>query len=191
VCPKSFPHGAEKTLWKVKGSRALIIDLGGNPGGQIEDLQRFAGYLESSDTELYTEVARDKTQKIMAKPRQPSFSDVPLVVLVDSESASSSEMLARHLQLSGRAVDDARFGEPEVRDGKIAMTPVGAAPKTRPEPPASATATLPAADGAPSKPTQPESTESHNVAGVVEVNFPNFAIAQPKSCSRLCSSSKA
>ena len=95
---------AEKTLWKVKGSRALIIDLRGNPGGQIEDLQRFAGYLESSDTELYTEVARDKTQKIMAKPRQPSFSDVPLVVLVDSESASSSEMLARHLQLSGRAV---------------------------------------------------------------------------------------
>jgi len=72
-------------------------------------------------------------------------------------------------------IDDARFGEPEVRDGKIAMTPVGAAPKTRPEPPASATATLPAADGAPSKPTQPESTESHNVAGVVEVNFPNFA----------------
>ena len=88
-------------------------------------------------------------------------------------------------------IDDARFGEPEVRDGKIAMTPVGAAPKTRPEPPASATATLPAADGAPSKPTQPESTESHNVAGVVEVNFPTFAIAQPKSCSRLCSSSKA
>lgn len=26
---------AEKTLWKVKGSRALIIDLRGNPGGEI------------------------------------------------------------------------------------------------------------------------------------------------------------
>jgi len=94
---------AEKTLWKVKGSRALIIDLRGNLGGQIEDLQRFAGYLEKSETELFTETGR-KTEKITAKPRQPSFFDLPMVVLVDSESASSSEILARHLQLSGRAV---------------------------------------------------------------------------------------
>jgi carboxyl-terminal processing protease len=95
---------AEKTLWKVKGSRALIIDLRGNPGGQIEDLQRFAGYLDKGDTELFTATGRGKTEKITAKPRQPSFSDVPIAVLVDSESASSSEILARHLQLSGRAV---------------------------------------------------------------------------------------
>ncbi len=95
--------GAEKTLWKVKGCRALIIDLRGNPGGQIDDLQRFAGYLEKSETELFTQTGR-KTEKITAKPRQPSFFDLPMVVLVDSESASSSEILARHLQLSGRAV---------------------------------------------------------------------------------------
>jgi carboxyl-terminal processing protease len=95
---------AEKVLWKVKGSRALIIDVRGNPGGEIADLQRFSGYLEKSETELFTASGRGKTQKITAKPRQPSFSDVPIVVLVDSESASSSEILARHLQLSGRAV---------------------------------------------------------------------------------------
>jgi carboxyl-terminal processing protease len=95
---------AEKTLWKVKGSHALIIDVRGNPGGEIEDLQRFAGYLNKNETELFTEIGRGKTQKITAKPRQPSFSDVPIAVLVDSESASSSEVLARHLQLSGHAV---------------------------------------------------------------------------------------
>lgn len=95
---------AEKALWKVKDSRALIIDVRGNPGGEIEDLQRFAGYLGKSETELFTEIGRGKTQKITAKPRQPSFSDVPIAVLVDSESASSSEVLARDLQLSGRAV---------------------------------------------------------------------------------------
>lgn len=95
---------AEKVLWKVKGSRALIIDVRGNPGGEVEDLQRFSGYLEKSETELFTRIGRGKTQKITAKPRQPSFSDVPIAVLVDSESASSSEILARHLQMSGRAV---------------------------------------------------------------------------------------
>jgi len=95
---------AERSLWKAKGSNALIIDVRGNPGGEIEDLQRFAGYLEKSETELFTATGRGKTEKITAKPRQPSFSDVPIAVLVDSESASSSEILARHLQLSGRAV---------------------------------------------------------------------------------------
>jgi len=95
---------AERALWKVKGSPALIIDVRGNPGGEIADLQRFAGYLEKSETELFTATRRGKTEKITAKPRQPSFSDVPIAVLVDSESASASELLARHLQLSGRAV---------------------------------------------------------------------------------------
>lgn len=95
---------AERGLWKVKGSRALIIDVRGNPGGEIEDLQRFAGYLVKNETELFTATGREKTRKINAKPRTPSFSDVPIAVLVDSESASSSEILARYLQLSGRAV---------------------------------------------------------------------------------------
>ena len=72
--------------------------------GEFEDLQRVAGYFDKSETELFTEIRRGKTQKITAKPRQPSFSDVPIAVLVDSESASASELLARHLQLSGRAV---------------------------------------------------------------------------------------
>jgi carboxyl-terminal processing protease len=102
--PNFIGDTAERTLWKVKGSRALIIDVRGNPGGEVEDLQRFAGYLENSEAELFTETRREKTQKITAKPRQPSFSDIPIVVLVDSESASASEILARHLQLSGRAV---------------------------------------------------------------------------------------
>src|SRR5262249_4060496 len=95
---------AERTLWKVKGSLALIIDVRGNPGGEIDELLRFASYLEKNETELFTETRRGKTEKVNVKPRQPSFSDVPIAVLVDSESASASEIIARHLQLSGRAV---------------------------------------------------------------------------------------
>lgn len=93
---------AEKALWKVKGSRALIVDLRGNLGGAIIELQRFAGYFHKDETEIIKGVYRDKTEKLMAKPLQPSFWDVPIVVLVDSESASASEIFARHLQLTGR-----------------------------------------------------------------------------------------
>ena len=110
---------SEKTLWKVKNSPALIIDLRGNHGGEIEDLKRFSGYLEKNETELFTMVGRQKTEKVTAKPRTPSFSDVPIAVLVDSETASSSEVLARYLQLSGHAVV---IGDKTAGDVGVAIT---------------------------------------------------------------------
>ncbi len=95
---------AEQTLWKVKDSRALIVDLRGNLGGTTGVLERFAGYFHKDETEIFKSVMRDKTERMMAKPRQPSFWDIPIVVLVDSESASASEIFARHVQLSGRGI---------------------------------------------------------------------------------------
>jgi carboxyl-terminal processing protease len=102
--PNFVGDTAEKTLWKVKGSRALIIDVRGNPGGEVEDLLRFTSYLVKSDSEVFTETRRGTTQRITVKARQPSFSDIPIAMLVDSESASASEVVSRFLQLSGRAV---------------------------------------------------------------------------------------
>jgi C-terminal processing protease CtpA/Prc len=95
---------AEKTLWKVKDSRALIVDLRGNLGGSISVLERFVGYFHKDEAEIVKSVLRDKTEKMIAKPRQPSFWDIPIVVLVDSESASASEIFARHMQLSSRGI---------------------------------------------------------------------------------------
>jgi carboxyl-terminal processing protease len=95
---------AEKTLWKVKDVRALIVDLRGNLGGDEKVMQRFTGYFNQNEEEIFTEHARDKSEKLMAKPQKPSFSDVPVVVLVDSESASASEIFARHMQLTGRGI---------------------------------------------------------------------------------------
>jgi carboxyl-terminal processing protease len=95
---------AEKALWKVKDSRALIVDLRGNLGGATEVLERFAGYFHKDQTEILKAAYRDRTEDMIAKPRQPSFWDVPIAVLVDSESASASEVFARHMQLSGRGI---------------------------------------------------------------------------------------
>lgn len=97
-------EGAEKVLWKVKGARALVLDLRGNPGGSVNVLERLAGYFDGEETEIAAMVGRDKTEKLISKPQHPSFAGIPLSVLVDSESASASETLARHLQRTGRAV---------------------------------------------------------------------------------------
>ncbi len=109
-------EGAEKVLWKVKGSRALVIDLRGNPGGSVKVLERLAGYFDPEETEIAAMVGRDKTEKLISKPQHPSFSGIPLAVLVDSESASASEILARHLQRTGRAliIGDKTAGEVSV-----------------------------------------------------------------------------
>ena len=67
-------------------------------------LERLAGYFDGEETEIAAMVGRDKTEKLISKPQHPSFSGIPLSVLVDSESASASETLARHLQRTGRAI---------------------------------------------------------------------------------------
>jgi carboxyl-terminal processing protease len=67
-------------------------------------LERFVGYFHKDEAEIVKSVLRDKTEKMIAKPRQPSFWDIPIVVLVDSESASASEIFARHMQLSSRGI---------------------------------------------------------------------------------------
>jgi C-terminal peptidase prc len=102
--PTFASNMAESTLCKAKDSRALIIDLRGNLGGRSEVLERFAGYFHKDTAEIFEAVSRQKTEKVIAKPRTPSFWDVPLVVLVDSESASASEIFARHIQLTGQGV---------------------------------------------------------------------------------------
>lgn len=95
---------AESTLAKAKDCRALIVDLRGNLGGNTEVLERFAGYFHKDAAEIFQTMFRQKTEKAMARPRAPSFWDVPLVVLVDSESASASEIFARHIQLTGQGM---------------------------------------------------------------------------------------
>ncbi|HYM77673.1 MAG TPA: S41 family peptidase [Candidatus Dormibacteraeota bacterium] len=95
---------AERALWKVKDARALVVDLRGNLGGSTEVLERFAGYFHKDNTEIMKAAFRGKSESVIAKPHTPSFWDVPLVVLVDSESASASEIFARHIQLTGRGM---------------------------------------------------------------------------------------
>ena len=102
--PSFIEDTAERVLWKVKDSRAVVVDLRGNLGGDLRVMQRFTGYFNQNEEEIFTEHGRDKTEKLMAKPQKPSFSDIPIVVLVDSESASASELFARHMQLTGRGI---------------------------------------------------------------------------------------
>lgn len=93
----------EVVMWKIKNSKAVIVDLRGNPGGNTEVLRQMTGFFDRQNTPIANLVGRKKTEPLISKPQRVYF-DGPLVILVDSGSGSASEIFAYHMQRIGRAV---------------------------------------------------------------------------------------
>ena len=90
-----------KIIEKARKCESMVIDLRGNAGGSIKVLQKVVSYLFSKETEIAKLKYRSKTETLRAKPEEDGFKG-KVILLVDSESASASEMLARLVQITGR-----------------------------------------------------------------------------------------
>ena len=84
------------------GATSIILDLRGNPGGYASEAQAVASEFLASGTVYLTEDASGKKTEIKVDASK-TLTDLPLVVLVDHDSASSAEIVAGALQDSGRA----------------------------------------------------------------------------------------
>ena len=82
----------------------LILDLRDNPGGLIEAMRRMVSNLFDHDVTIAQEVTRKGTSSIVAKTRGSDAFKGKVIVLVNSGSASSAELLARVVQLEKRGV---------------------------------------------------------------------------------------
>ncbi len=82
---------------KEAGLQGLILDLRGNPGGVLVGAVEIARRFIASGTIVSTE-GRGRTISYDANPTEAWYEGLPLVVLVDQNSASSSEILAAALQ---------------------------------------------------------------------------------------------
>ena len=87
---------------KVRKSDALVLDLRGNGGGAVSMLERFTGYFFDQDLKIADLKGRKKMKPMMAKTRGKRVFRGKLVVLVDSESGSASELFTRVIQLNDR-----------------------------------------------------------------------------------------
>lgn len=98
--------GDALTSMKNSGKmRGLILDLRSNGGGLLESAVQIVGYFVPKGTEVVrTRGADPSTEKIYKTTRKPIDTDVPLVVLTDGSTASSSEIVAGALQDLDRAV---------------------------------------------------------------------------------------
>lgn len=110
------------------GLRGLILDLRKNPGGLMDQALGMADRFLSGGPILAT-VNRRRVVREYRAEAAGTIGDIPLAVLVDGGSASSSEIVAGSLQARGRAViiGSRTFGKGSVQhliplsDGKSAV----------------------------------------------------------------------
>ncbi len=89
-------------MGKVKGHKALVLDLRGNGGGYETTLLHMIGYFVDHDVKVADVKGRREAKERIAKTRGNDGFKGQLVVLVDNGSASAAEMFARVMQLEKR-----------------------------------------------------------------------------------------
>jgi len=85
---------------EAQGAKSIILDLRDNPGGWVHDSVFVADRFLDNKLVVYSE---DRYGSRNEEKTSAGASDIPLVVLVNQSSASSSEILAGALQDHGRA----------------------------------------------------------------------------------------
>ena len=96
----------------AKKHQTLILDLRGNPGGAVVTLERMLGNVFDHDVKISDRVGRKDLKPQLAKTRGGGAFTGKIIVLVDSGSASASELFARVIQLEkrGQVIGDRTSG---------------------------------------------------------------------------------
>ncbi len=87
---------------RARKRESLILDLRGNSGGAEKSLLSLVGLFFDADRQIATLRRRKGNTPLVAKSSGNDRITGTVVVLIDSESASASEILARTFQLTGR-----------------------------------------------------------------------------------------
>lgn len=91
----------ESAFGTVEKRKTLILDLRGNSGGSVDMLKYMVGSLFDHEVKISDRVGKNETKPIVSKRLGKPFAG-KVIVLVDSGSASASEVLARVIQLEHR-----------------------------------------------------------------------------------------
>jgi C-terminal processing protease CtpA/Prc len=107
------PRVVDKMMKEVTGHKRLILDLRGNGGGALDTEAHLIGYFFDHDVTIATEVRKNKRKYRIAKSRKDRAFTGQLLILVDSNSASASEILARVVQIEkrGEIIGDVTAGK--------------------------------------------------------------------------------
>ncbi len=98
----------------AKGMTRLVLDLRGNPGGYLEQAVKIADeFIGGTKTIVYTKSRHPNFDEVLTSHPGDEYEKTPLVVLVDNNSASASEIVSGAFQDLDRAliVGQTTFGK--------------------------------------------------------------------------------
>jgi carboxyl-terminal processing protease len=118
---------------QARGARSLVLDLRGNPGGSLEQAVSLANLFVDRSLPVVRVRYRRQEDTLRTERAAIMRNELPMVVLVDSASASASEIVAGALQDYDRAllVGTTSFGKGLVqgaytlRDGWVLRVTTG------------------------------------------------------------------
>jgi carboxyl-terminal processing protease len=99
---------------KAEGMRQLILDLRGNPGGLLDQAINVASeFLPRGQTIVSVKGRTEYSEPYVYKSKGADPEDMPLVVLINRNTASASEIVAGAIQDQGRGliVGETSFGK--------------------------------------------------------------------------------
>ncbi len=85
-----------------QGIQSLIIDLRNNGGGIVDEALKIADYITDKGSILLYEVDKNNKEEVKKSEKDP-FIKMPIVILTNENTASSSEILAGALKDLGKA----------------------------------------------------------------------------------------
>jgi carboxyl-terminal processing protease len=97
-------HEVDHLFDIARRHKVLILDLRENGGGLEDTLTRMVANLFDHDAKIADRIARKEEKPALAKTRGNNVFTGKIIVLVDSASASASELFARVVQLENRGV---------------------------------------------------------------------------------------
>ena len=85
-----------------QGAKSLIIDLRNNGGGIVDEALKIADYIAEKDSVLLYEVDKEN-KEVVKKSENAPIINMPIILLTNENTASSSEILAGALKDLGKA----------------------------------------------------------------------------------------
>jgi len=103
----------DKMMAEVGQHKKFILDLRGNGGGYVKVEEYLTGFFFDREVKIATMVKRDKSDERFARPQPGKTYKGDLLVIIDSDSASASEVFSRVIQLEkrGKIVGDVSAGK--------------------------------------------------------------------------------
>lgn len=97
---------------RAANAKGIVLDLRNNPGGYVDQLMNVASEFLPENTTVLIEETRDGTRTPYTTSGSGMARDIPMVVLINNNSASAAEILAGAIKANKRApiVGEATYG---------------------------------------------------------------------------------